>query len=287
MSPRNAFPVLLLASLALAVSACGSPAGSGVSGVKDVDGKKVGIVEHLGAVLPDGMVFKDENGKKVDLKASLKRPTVLTLAYLRCPNICNKVLRELAGAVDQVSRIKPGKDYDLLTVSFDPREGPDLAKIGRTNLLADMKTHMSDDTWHFLTGDETNIHKLTEAVGFKYKRDKNGDFIHAGCVIFLTAKGKIVRYLGGLLIHPFDVEMAVNDAYQGRPRSLIQRIQQLCYSYDPEGRSYTLNFVQITMFLTIVLVLIFVAFLFLKRKKPVTSPNKPPSVHEAVGGGPA
>ena len=274
-----------LACLVLLLGACGAPSGSGTDGVRVVDGEKVGIEEQLGATLPAGILLNDEDGRQVDLKSLFVKPTVLTLVYFNCPKICSKVMNEVAHTVDEVSKLQPGVDYNLITVSFDSREGPDLARNGKAALLDRTKTKMQPEAWRFLTGDDENIHKLTQTVGFYFKLDKDGDMTHPGAVIFLTKDAKVVRYLGGLLIHPFDMEMAVNDATSGTTRSFMQKVQSICYSYDPEGKAYTLKVNQIILFVTLFFVGIFVFVILLRRKKAPTNPYKPSTAKGAVEGG--
>lgn len=121
---------------------------------------------------------------------------------------------------------------------------------------------MQPEDWRFLTGDADNIRRLTDAVGFRYIRDKNGiDFVHAARMIFLSPEGKIVRYLNGTRCNPADLKMAVLDASAGRARSFMQRIERLCYSYDPQGRAYVLKINRIILGLTLLFVFIFGAFL--------------------------
>lgn len=274
MSPRRTpFSGLLvclgLTAMAFALSACGGDARAGASKDLSPDGE-VGIVEKLGDTLPDGMMFKDEDGNDVELKSLLRGPTVLTLVYLRCPSICGELINELGKTVDELQRVRPGKDYDLITVSFDPREGPDLAKTGKGEFLGRLKSEVPPGAWRFLTGTKENIDKLTESVGFLYVEDKQ-DFKHAGTVIFVTKDGKIVRYLGGLEMLPMDMELAINDARDGTPRTIMQRIQQICYSYKPDGKTYALNVNRIILIVTLLGAAIFLFGVVLKRRRKGTA----------------
>jgi len=245
------------------------------------DGKDVGIDEHLGRVIPTDMIFNDEEGKPVKLGDLIDRPTILTLVYFRCAGICSPLMKELAHTVDEVDLV-PGIDYNLLTVSFDDSDTPEMAGNRKAALLREIKKKVSPDSWHFLTGEGPNIRALAEAVGFKFKRDKQ-DFLHAGTVIFLSGKGKIVRYLPGLAMLPFDLKMAVNDARDGHARTMMQKLQRICYSYDPQGRKYFLNFNKIILWITLTLLAIFLAFLFLKRKKvPASSDSVQPAADDGV-----
>lgn len=258
---------------------------------------KIQIEEKLEAVLPEGLHFRDEEGKDVELRSLITRPTALLLVYLRCPNVCSPLMREVAHTVDELD-LTPGIDYDLVTVSFDARETPSLARKGKVNLLADMERKIPPESWHFLTGNGENIRKLSESVGFYFKRDKE-DYLHDSAVIFLTKDGEVVRYLYPgrqrtkedrnktvPAILPADMELALNDARDGNARSFMQKIQSLCYAYDPAGRGYVLNVNRIILVVTLTLLGIFLAVLLIKRKKNPTPAATASSVDdEAVGGG--
>ena len=252
--------------------------------------EKVGVEEKPGVTLPAGLVFKDEAGNSVELTKLIQRPTILTLVYFKCPSICGPLLNEVAHTIDEVENIAPGKDFDLITVSFDPDETPDMAKTGKTNLLGRMETKVPPEAWRFLTGEEAMIKRLCDSVGFYYKRTEDGaDFMHAGTVIFLTKDAKIVRYLSGLEMLPFEMEMAVNDATSGRTRTVMQKIQQLCYKVSPDGKGYVLDVTQIVLWVTLLGAAIFFAFVLLfKRKKRTSTQITPPSqsaADQAVEGG--
>lgn len=227
---------------------------------------RVGIEERLGTILPlDELTFNDEQGKPIKLSSLVDKPIVLTLVYYRCPGICTPLLQELVKVADN-AKLTPGEDYRLVTISFDPDEKFDLAKNKKANMLAEFKNkNVPPETWSFLTGDEANIRKVTDTVGFYYMPDRNKvDFVHGATVIFLSDKGKIVRYLNGTRFNPAEMELAVLDAAQGRPRSLMQRMQQLCYAYDPEGQAYVLQINRIILGVTLVFALGFVVYLLRK-----------------------
>jgi protein SCO1/2 len=227
--------------------------------------EKVGVEEKLGETIPLDLEFRDEEGKTVEIGQLLRRPTVLTLVYFRCPSICAPLMHEVASNVDKIDLV-PGVDYDLVTVSFDDRETPELARTAKKNLLDEMETKVPPDSWRFLTGEADDIARLADAVGFRFKRDKQ-DFVHAATVIFLTKDGKIVRYLGGLKLLPADLELAILDAARGTPRTLMQRIQQLCYAFDPAGKTYVLQVNRIILAVSLGGLGIFLAFLLLFRRK--------------------
>jgi protein SCO1 len=226
------------------------------------------VVEKLGATIPLDLIFNDEQGRPVALRSLFDKPTILTLVYLRCPNICSPLLHELARVVDG-GELRPGLDYRLITVSFDPRETPELACTARDNLLATLHRPIAPDAWRFLTGDPNTINQLASAVGFQFKRDQE-DFVHPTVVMFLSRDGKIVRYLYGLELLPANLKMALIDASQGRPRSFMHQIQRLCFSYDPARNTYIFKINRLILAATGLFVIFFLMFLLLRRRKPQT-----------------
>ena len=235
------------------------------------DDATVGVEEKLGETIPLDLRFTNEAGQEVTLDEMIDKPTILTLVYLRCPSICSPLMNEVAAVVDDESfDLVAGEDFQLLTVSFDITDNPDLTSTAKKNLLARMENReVSADSWQFLTGSAESISALTDAVGFRYRRE-NDDFVHAASVIFLSPEGKIVRYLPGLSILPADMKMAVFDAAEGTPRTMMHKLQRLCYSYDPEGRGYALQVNRIILGITLPGVLLFLGYLLLKKKKPTT-----------------
>lgn len=247
---------------------------------------RVGVEERLGETIPlDRLHFTDEAGQPIALKALFDRPIFLTLVYYRCPGICTPVLQEAASVIDK-SDLRPGEDYRVVTVSFEPEETAELAGNKKTNMLATLKNKtMPEDGWRFLTGDAENIRLLTESVGFHYMRDANGvDYVHTASVVFLSPTGKIVRYLNGLSINPADFKMAILDAREGRPRAIIQALQKLCYTYNPESRSYVLQINRIILGLTLAFITGFGLWLALRKKSGMTDMDVAASARPPVGG---
>jgi len=239
---------------------------------------RVGIEERLAEVIPlETFSFIDEQGEPIALQELFDRPVVLTLVYYRCPGICTPLLKELAKNVDNCD-LTPGEDYRLITISFDPSETDELARLKKENMLASLdRKDPPADAWRFLTGDEKNVKGISEAVGFHYIKDENQvDYVHAATVIFLSPDGKIVRYLNGTEFNPADLKMAVIDASEGRARSFIQKIQKLCYTYDPDSRGYVLQLNRIILGITIVFVAVFGGFLLLKsgRRSQPAQPSQ-------------
>ncbi|WP_372365919.1 SCO family protein [Candidatus Uabimicrobium sp. HlEnr_7] len=232
----------------------------------------IGIEEQLGKNVPLDLEFTDENGKKITLKELCDKPVVLALVYFRCPGICTPLLNELQTVIDKVD-LDPLKDFRVITVSIDPKETSQTANEKRTNYINLMKRkeNFPKDSWRFLVGNQENINKLANAVGFRYVPEGN-EFRHAGALTILSPEGKIVRYLFGLRYLPFDLKMAVVEASEGRVGPTIAKVLKLCFSYDPKNKKYVLNIVRISGVVSIFFVSIIAGFILLSRKKIVPEP---------------
>jgi len=200
-------------------------------------------IEHdkkLGQFVDPNLYFTDSDGKVKKLKDIIKKPTVLSLVYFHCPGICSPLLTNLGKVIDE-AKVEPGKDYQVLTISFDPKEDAPLAAKWKNNYLNSVERPINPKDWTFMVGDSLNIAKITDQVGFRYKSDGKEDFIHAGALVVLGTDGKINRYLLGTEFLPFDFKMAVFESAKGVSAPPISRILAYCYSYDPEGKTYVFN----------------------------------------------
>jgi protein SCO1 len=201
----------------------------------------VGIDQKLGAVVPAELVFNDEHGRAVRLGDFFgNRPIVLVLVYYQCPMLCTMVLNDLLRAMRSMPE-NVGKDFDVLTVSFDPRDTPDLALLKKKTYLAQYNRAGSEDGWHFLTGQQTSISELTDAVGFRYVWDpKFLVYAHASGIIVLTPAGKISRYFFGIDYAPKDLRIALTAANDGKTGGLADAVLLYCFCYDPATGKYGL-----------------------------------------------
>ena len=236
----------------------------------DPNEPEIGIVERLDEFLPEDIVLIDTEGNQVFLHSFFDKPTILALVYYRCPGICSPFMEGIAEVVSR-SDLEPGKDYQILNISFDPREGPDLARTNRNNYHHLVKKEINPDGWQFFVADSANIARLTDAVGFKYKRT-GFDFLHTAAMIFVSDKGKITRYLHGTYFLPVDLKMAVIETAEGRSGPSFSRVLAYCYSFDPAGQQYVLNITKVagTLILFFAIV-IFVGLIVFKPGKQKTS----------------
>ncbi len=212
------------------------------AGVQPSDLKKVAFDQKLNAQIPLDLPFRDETGRAVTLDDYFHhgRPVVLSLVYYDCPMLCTLVLNGLAGAMKGMS-LQPGSDYDLVTVSFDPREKAPLAASKKASYIKRYGHPEAAAAWHFLTGDEPAIKRLTEAVGFHYVYDPStGNYAHATGVMIATADGRLSKYLYGIDYAPRELRLALVDASSGRIGNPVDQVLLYCYHYDPTTGKYGL-----------------------------------------------
>lgn len=227
---------------------------------------EIGIVEHLDEFLPKDIYITNENNQRVCLTDLIDKPTVINWVYYRCPGICSPLMEGLAKVMDE-SDMKPGVDYQVLTISFDPRETIDLGVRKKANYLKLVnKKDQIAGGWHFFVADSANIAKGTNATGFKYKKSGN-DFTHAASICMVSPKGKITRYLNGTSFLPFDFKMAVIESSKGMSSPTINKIMQYCFSYDPVGQAYVLNVTKISGTLILFFAVVFFLILIFKPKR--------------------
>ncbi len=237
---------------------------------KDVE---IGIVEHLDEYLPDSISLINENGEHVWLADLIDKPTIINFVYFRCPGICSPLMEAVANVMDK-SDIEPGKDYQVLTISFDPTETIDLGLRKKENYLKLMndsaKIAEAKTGWKFFVSDSASIVRATKATGFKYKKTGN-DFIHAASLTVVSSNGKITRYLNGLQFLPFEWKMAVVEASKGQSGPTINKVLRFCFSYDPKGQTYVLNVTKVSA--SLILFLALSLLLYLVAKKPKQTKN--------------
>ncbi len=209
------------------------------------DVKDIGIDERLGEFIPNDIMLTDENNDSVLLNDLLSKetPTVLNLVYYSCPKLCNFATDGLLKVVNETDSLELGKDYKILTVSFDPDDSTELASKKALKYRSSTRgAEGSELNWPFLIGDRENIEKLTESVGFRYKVDGD-EFAHASALIVITPEGKISRYLYGIQHIPSDFRLSLLEASKGEigDSKLINSVLLFCYGFDPVGKKYALK----------------------------------------------
>ncbi len=202
----------------------------------------VGIDQKLNEQLPLDLEFRDENDRVVKLGDYFTRkPVVLSLVFYECPMLCNQILNGMISAF-RVMSFKPGEEFDVVTVSFDSRETPALSAAKKrtyVNYLPEAKRDAASSGWHFLTGDASNIERLTNAIGFRYHFDEaTNQFAHASAIYLATPQGKLARYFYGIEYAPRDLRLGIIDASENRIGSPVDQLLLYCYHYDPATGKY-------------------------------------------------
>ena len=262
---RATLPFLLFLTVGGALGAqAPAPTPQGVNPPAVTNGE-VGIDEKLGATIPLDLVLNGEDGKPVSLRQLVNKPTVFSFNYFRCAGLCTPQLGGIAEVLNR-TLAEPGKDFQVITVSFDERDLPEVAAQKRTNYLAEIQRPFPPAAWRFLTGPAATTKALADSVGFKFKRDRD-DFIHAAALVFVSPQGRITRYMYGTDYLPADFQMAVQEASRDEAQPTINKFLRLCFSYDPVGRKFVVNTTAIGATIVLLGAGIFLGVLVLKGRK--------------------
>jgi len=232
---------------------------------------KVGISQNLSARIPLDLAFRDEEGKSVRLGDFFgRRPIVLSLVYFDCPALCTEVLNGELRTMKAIS-LDLGKDFDAVTVSFEPKDTPALAKAKRDVYAGQYGRPGAAAHWHFLTGEQQSIDALTDAVGFRYAYDASvRQYAHAAAILTLTPDGRIDRYFYGAQYPARDVRLGLVEASEGKIGSLTDQALLYCYQYDPMTGKYGLvvmNVLRAAGGLTVLSLGAFLLVMFLRERK--------------------
>jgi protein SCO1/2 len=275
ISPRHRNRIGLLA---LALGLIAGTAHAQVEPGQLID--KVAFDQNLKAQVPLDLMFRDEAGRAVRLGDLMnqKRPIVLSLVYHNCPMLCNQVLNGLVRALRPLS-LEPGTDFDLITVSIDPKETTDLSAAKKAGYVKAYDRPGTARAWHFLTGDQASIDALARTVGFRYTyNERNGQYAHAAGVVVLTPTGQVARYLFGIDYPSRDLQFALIEASAGRVGSAVVKLLMLCYDYDSANGQYTVAIMKISQVLgslTVLLLASAVAFMVLRDRRRAASRSVP------------
>lgn len=227
---------------------------------------QVTIEQKLGETVPLDLAFTQSSGEKVALKDLVgERPVVLSLVYYECPMLCTMVLNGLLRALNVV-KFDVGKEFDVLTVSIDPRETAALAQEKKGVYLDRYRRSGAKDGWHFMVGDQASISELSQAVGFNYVYDEETDqYAHASGIVVLTPEGKISKYLLGIDYSPRDLRFSLVEASKDRIGSWTDAILLSCFQYNPSEGRYSLAVLNIVRLVGILTVLAILSFIIISR----------------------
>jgi protein SCO1 len=201
--------------------------------------RNVGIDQKLNQQLPLDIEFRDDSGRMVKLAEYFRsKPVILSLVYHECPMLCSEVLNGLLSSL-RVLKFDVGREFDVLTVSFNPREDSALARSVKDSCLKRYKRPRAEAGWHFLTGDQASIDRLTKAVGFRYTYDsQKNQYAHASGIMVLTPQGRLSRYFYGIEFAPRDLRLGLVEASQNKIGSVADQVLLFCYHYDPVTGKY-------------------------------------------------
>ncbi len=233
--------------------------------------REIGVDQKLDNQVPMNLEFTDEHGKKVTLADYAgDRPIVFNLVYYGCPMLCGQVLNGLTRSLKMLKDVPmlPGKDFEIVTLSFDPRETPELALEKKQNYVKEYDQPGAAEHWHWLTGNEENIKKVTDAVGFRYAWDeKQQQFAHASVVFLLTPDGKVSRYFFGIEYSPKDLRLGLTEASDGKIGGPVEKILLLCYHYDATLGKYSMLVMRLIQVGGIITLLGIGSFMFLMLRR--------------------
>ena len=237
---------------------------TGTTGAQVDQSPDVGIVEHLGSTVPLDLKFVNDKFQTVTLRQLITKPTILSFVYFDCPGLCSPLLEGL-GSVMQKTDLTLGKDYQVITISFNFRDTPEKAKEKKKR-FTERYAKGNSDGWIFLTTDSATIFNITHATGF-IKKAVGLDFVHPSAIIAVSPQGMITRYLYGITFLPIDFKMAIYEANKEQPRPTIQKVLLLCFSYDQDNKRFALDITKVTGIVIIFLILVFVIVYLIKPKK--------------------
>lgn len=230
----------------------------------DEDKIEVGIIEKLDKIIPLELEFKNEDNQTVSLASLIDKPTILSFVYFDCPGLCPPLLAGVSDVIDKLD-MKLGDEYQVITISFNPKDFPEKAKKKKLNYVQDIpeadRVH-----WKWLTGDQENIKMVTDSAGWRFK-PQGLDFAHPSAIIILSPQGKVTRYLYGLNYLPFDVKMALIEAQKGVSRPTINKILDICFAYDPGSKTYSLQITRVVGALLLLIAITVLIILLIKGRR--------------------
>ena len=237
--------------------------------------ENVGIDQHLDAQVPPDLIFRDDAGKTVKLGDYFgRKPLILNLVYYNCTMLCGEALAGLSSAMRLV-KFDVGNEFDVITVSFDPRETPEMAAAKKKDYVGRYGRANAAAGWHFLTGQADSINALTKVVGFQYQYDeKSNQYAHATAIMVLTPQGRISRYFYGVDFPPKDLRMGLVEASQGKIGNAVDAVLLYCYHYDPETGKYGAMVANILRLAAAVTILIMGIFLFILWRLDLSVPRR-------------
>jgi len=230
--------------------------------------KNVGIQQNLNEPIPPDLMFQDDLGRRVKLGDFFgKRPVILNLVYYNCPMLCGEVLSGLENSL-RMMQFDVGKEFDVITVSFDPTETPEMAAKKKAEFLRRYKRAGAEQGWHFLVGPKDSVEALTKAAGFQYQYDeKTKQFAHAAAILILTPQGKIAQYYYGIEYPPKDLRLGLVEAGAGKIGNVVDQLLLYCYHYHPEQGKYSATILRVLRLAGVATMIFLGTFIFVMIRR--------------------
>src|SRR5271155_2814275 len=266
---RPIFGVFALLLIACAARAQAVPSSTGPAAKNmPLVLQNVGFEPQLNAQLPLDLAFRDETGRNVQLREYFtQKPVLLALVYYGCPMLCNQTEQGVVGTLRMLS-FNPGRDYEVVFVSFDPRESPDMAAQKKESAMTHFRRPETASGWHFLTGSKESIDALTKGANFRYSFDQKSNlFAHASGIMLLTPDGRISRYFYGVEYPSRDVRLGLVDASAGKIGTPIDHLLLYCFEYDPSTARYSTTILRILRLGGVATILTLVAGILIFRRR--------------------
>ena len=285
VSRARSGPALLISTLLgvilLAGAAWAQPMSRGIlsppTNVRPPGLKNVGIQQNLNEQIPADLIFTDDLGRKVHLGDYFgHKPLILNLVYFTCPMLCGEELAGLESAL-RVLKFDAGKEFEVITVSFDPKDTPEAAAHKKAQILQRYKRPSAERGWHFLVGQQDSITAIAKAAGFEYEYDpKTSQFAHSTAIMVLTPEGRIAQYYYGIDYPPKDLRLALVDASRGKIGNVVDELLLYCYHYDPEKGKYSATVMRILRLMGVATLLCMgTLFFVLIRRGPAYTDRRP------------
>ena len=244
--------------------------------------EEVEVINRLNEQVPLDVTFTDSNGMKVKLGDIFKgdRPVVLQCGYFNCPSLCGMVLNGLLDAMKSTS-LKVGEDYDVISLSISHEEGPELSNLKKMNYVAALGQPEASAGWHFLTGDEAAIRRVTNAVGYGFRyMPRQDEYAHPAVIMILTPKGKVYRYLSGIQYEPSTYHRSLIEASEGQIGTVWDMLLMTCFTYDETAGQYNwyaMGLMRLAGGFTVLVIVVVIGSLLLKGSLAQRTANKAPS----------
>jgi protein SCO1/2 len=234
--------------------------------------EQVGIDQHLNQQIPLDATFVDENGQTVQLRQYFgQKPVIITMVYYTCPMLCSQVLNGLSGSINGIVKFNAGRDFNIVSVSFDPRDTAEAAMAEKKKFSQRYHRSGSDQGWHFLTGKKEQIDALASALGFRYAWDPEiQQYAHASAIMLLTPDGHIAQYYYGIEYSPRDLQLGIVEASHGKVGGVVDQVLLYCYHYDPRQGRYGAAVMNILRISALATVLVLGGFMFVMLRRDTT-----------------